>query len=235
MFSRNFTYFQRRYSTLKYYYNTVIISFVKKRLYYMAEPYVKKYQPLFYLNYCSYFFLYSIVFFTVNMRVFYQEKKKKRKYKRVYYHLILTFRQGKLFLNINDYIKRNYFFISSGFFIKFFEKKKLYKKSKIVRSLLIKYLRKLFLLIRIPRLVLIVKNKPVNLVEFLKLLNLEIPHKFYEPLTNREIIDDGLRLTKFLYFIFYKNTSYVKNKVRKKGRIKRKIFRKLVRQNNLTD
>lgn len=156
---------------------------------------------------------------------------------RVFYNMILTFNNNKIFINLNDALKRNYFFLSPGFFIKYFDKKKLYKKSKIIRSLFIKYLRKIFLLVRLPNLFLFVKKTPVFLTEFLNLFNQEIPHKFNEPLTNREITDTikNKPLTSVKYFIFLSNQSYVKFKKKKKGRVKRKILRKITTQNSVID
>jgi hypothetical protein len=98
-----------------------------------------------------------------------------------------------------------------------------------------KYLRKIFLLTSLPRLFLILKKNPVFLIEFLNLFNQPILHKFNEPLTKKEIFDTNDALTKFIYFVFFKNTSYSKFKQKKKGRVKRKISRKLVLKNALID
>ena len=84
-------------------------------------------------------------------RTYFYFKKIKNKKKRHFYNLIVTFCKEKFFVNLIDRVKVNYLFLSTGFFIKYFDKKKLYKKSKIIRTLLIRYLRKIFLLIKIPR------------------------------------------------------------------------------------
>jgi hypothetical protein len=188
----------------------------------------------FFLNYTM---LYNSLFFKSKYDLLYYVKKKKKRKTRNTYRLILTFRNNKFFINLLDILKRNYLFISTGLFIKYFDKKKLYKKSKIIRAILIKFLRKLFLLMKFPRLILIVKKNPIFLLEFLNLFNQPIPYKFNEPLTNREIIDaeDNPSLTKIMYVVFLKTQSYIKFKTKKQGRVKRKISRKIVLKNAIVD
>jgi hypothetical protein len=100
-----------------------------------------------------------------------------------------------------------------------------------------KYLRKLFLLLSLPRTILILKKNPVFFLEFLNLFNQPIPYKFHEPFTNREVFDTAVNkfLTKFLYFIFLNTQNYTNNKTKKRGRVKRKIFRKIVLRNAVID
>lgn len=185
----------------------------------------------------SYFYFYNFLFSNMRNALASLVKKKKKKDDRSLYHLILTFKNNKLFINLHDYIKRNYLFISNGLFIRFYEKKKSLKKSKIIRTVVAKYLRKFFLLLKLPRVILIIKKNPVFFLEFLNLFMQPIVYKFNEPLTNREIRDKGpLKfLTKFLYFVFVNNENYVNNKEKKKGRIKRKISRKIILQNHIID
>jgi hypothetical protein len=203
---------------------------------YFSEKTLKKTRNMhnFFISYSR---LYNYLFQKITYDAFFFFIFLKKKKNRPLYHLILTFRNNKMFVNINDRLKRNYFFISTGLFIKYFEKKKLFKKSKVIRTLLIKYLRKIFLLINFPRTILIVKKNPIFFLDFLNLFNQQIPHKFHEPLTNREIIDNkpNKNITKFLYFIFLNAENFTKNKTKKQGRVKRKIFRKIVSRNSIID
>jgi hypothetical protein len=193
------------------------------------------------LFFFNFFVDYAHFYYKILQRMSYDAhtffRKIKDKKQRPMYHLILTFRNNKIFVNINDRLKRNYFFLSTGLFIKFFEKKKLFRKSKIIRTILIKYLRKLFLLANLPRVVLLIKKNPIFFVDFLNLFNQQIPYKFNEPLTNREILDDEstLYVTKFLYFIFLNTEDFTRNKTKKRGRVKRKISRKIVSRNTVVD
>jgi hypothetical protein len=172
---------------------------------------------------------------TYDARQFFKTKRNKKK--RAIYHLILTFRKNRIFVNLSDYLKRNYFFLSTGLFIKYFEKKKLFKRSKVIRTILIKYLRKIFLLVNIPNIFLLIKKTPTFLVDFLNLFSQQIPYKFNEPVTNREINDDDYtkNVTKMLYFVFLNTENFTKNKIKKRGRVKRKISRKLVLRNSIVD
>jgi hypothetical protein len=91
--------------------------------------------------------------------------------------------------------------------------------------------------LNLPQIVFIVKKNPIFLIEFLTLFAQQIPYKFSEPLTNRQIEDDLKNefLTKFFFFIFLNSQNYTNNKNRKKGRVKRKISRKLVLKNSIID
>jgi hypothetical protein len=103
--------------------------------------------------------------------------------------------------------------------------------------LMAKYVRKLLVISRIYELILIVKRTPVFLLEIIKLLNQPIPHKFIDPLEER-LIDEtekNKKWIKFFYFVFLNNKSFVKNKTRLAGRVKRKIRRKVIFGNKVVD
>jgi hypothetical protein len=85
--------------------------------------------------------------------------------------------------------KKNYLFLSTGLFIKYFEKKKSFKKNKIIKILIAKYLRKIFLLTKTRNLILTIRKNPTFLLEMINFLNLPIIHKFANPLTE-EIIEE---------------------------------------------
>lgn len=183
----------------------------------------------------EYFNFYIIIFnrFAFDNNNFLKTIKKR---KTTLYHLILTCRNNKLFINLNDNLKINYLFLSTGLFIKYFDKKKLFKKNKTLRTVLIKYVRKMFLLIKFPQMILLLKKNPIFFLEFLNLLHQPILYKFNEPLTNREVVDDGSHIiTNFLYFIFLNTENFTTNKTRKRGRVKRKIYRKIVSRNSIVD
>lgn len=230
-------YFYKKYLNIKYFLYLEHLNEESAELFNRYRKSILKkndYNYNFFLNYAM---LYSSLFFKSKFDLLYYVKKKQKRKTRNTYHLILTFRNNKLFVNLLDILKRNYLSVSTGLFIKYFDKKKLYKKSKIIRTILIKFLRKLFLLIKFPRLILIVKKNPIFLLEFLNLFNQPIPYKFNEPLTNREIIDteDNPSLTKVMYVVFLKTQPYIKFKTKKRGRVKRKISRKVILKNAVVD
>jgi hypothetical protein len=142
----------------------------------------------------------------------------------MFYDIILTFRNSKLFINLLDSKKKNYVSIATGLFIKFFEKKKSLKRGKNVKLLMIKYLRKLLIISKVPSLTLLIKRTPIFLPEIINILNQPIAHKFIDPL-EEQIIDENEK----------NNKSFVKSKTRLSGRVKRKIRRKIVFENKIVD
>ena len=182
-------------------------------------------------------YTYNNLFFNLYSDVFFFIKKSYLGKTSPLYRLILTFNKLKLFINLLDKKKRNYVSVSTGLFIKFFEKKKSLKRAKTIKILMAKYFRKLLLISRVYNLILIVKKIPAFLPEIVNFLNQPIAHKFIDPLEHR-IIDENEENTKrikFFYFIFLHNRSFVKNKIRQSGRIKRKIRRKLILENSVID
>lgn len=100
-----------------------------------------------------------------------------------------------------------------------------------------KFIRKLFLVSKIKTVILIIKKIPLFLIEFLTLLNTPIIHKFIDPI-NKKIIeekDENKVILNFVYFIFLQNIDFSLNKGPQKGRIKRKILRKLIINNKIID
>lgn len=129
----------------------------------------------------KFLYIYNYFFSTTFIDLFYLIKFFKTRQQRVLHYLILNFTQNKLFVNIQNYAKKNYLFLSAGLFIKFFEKKKSFKKNKAIKLLMAKYIRKLFLISKIKNTILIIKKTPVYLLEMLKLINSPIAHKFVNP------------------------------------------------------
>lgn len=143
-----------------------------------------------------------------------------------------------MYINLqNNLNKKTYLYLTPGFFVKFFEKKKSIKKNKNTKILMSKYLRKIYIITKIKNQIIVVKNNPIFLIEFLTFLNSPIIHKFYDPL-KKKIINEKKSPqfnTKTIYFIFFKNHEYSFNKKKKIGRIKRKIKRKIIIQNQILD
>ena len=185
-----------------------------------------------------YLYAYNFFFIKNFSELFFFFKSKNKQITKNLYQLILTFTNKKIFINfLSVTAKKNYFFLSSGLFIKYFAKKKSLKKNKIIKILMAKYVRKIFLILKFQNTLLTIKHNPVFLREFLNTLNTPIVHSFYDPLA-KQILDDSANKhpsLRFLYFLFLKNENFTFQKTRKKGRIKRKITRKLTLKNNLID
>jgi hypothetical protein len=152
--------------------------------------------------------------------------------------MYLTFKDNqRLYVNFQNYKKKNFFFLSHGFFLKYFEKKKSMKKNKSMKMLVARYLRKLYLLIKFKHTIFFIKKTPSSLLEMINALNTPIIHKFSNPFSEK--IVEEMNFTKNIfninYFIFFKNIDFSGNKIRKKGRIKRKITRKIVIESSIID
>lgn len=153
------------------------------------------------------------------------------------FFLIFSFFYNRTFINLQNKRHKDCLSLATGLFIKFFERKKALKKSKTLKLLMAKFLRKLFLVLKIKRTICLVKKTPNLILEMLRIFNEPIIHKFTNPLT-ATLYDETARnypFTKFEYLVFLESRSYALNKVRKLGRVKRKIMRKVVMQNDIID
>ena len=185
---------------------------------------------------CNFILIYNFFLNSAYIDIFYLTKFLKSKTHSLFF-LILSFKKKRLYINLQNAKKKNYLSVSSGLFIKFFEKRKSIKKNKNIKLLMIKYLRKLFIISKINNLILIIKKIPLFINEMINFLNTPIAHKFVNPIDNK-IIDESLNRKisiRFLYFIFMENKNFSKNKTPSKGRIKRKILRKVTFENKIID
>lgn len=143
----------------------------------------------------------------------------------------------RLYINLQNFKRRNFFFLSVGFFLKYFEKRKALKKNKSLKILLARYVRKLYLLVKFKYTLFFIRSIPTYLAELVNTLNTPIIHKFLTPFNDKLFEDSSLNQNIFNinYFIFLKNIDFSNNKIRKKGRIKRKITRKIFMENSIID
>lgn len=194
---------------------------------------IKKNRLISIINYIK---LYNLFFYSIFLDIFYLNKFLKKK-NRLIYFLILSFKKNKLFFNLQNFNKINYLSISTGFFIKFFEKRKSIKKNKTIKLLMSKYIRKILIVSKIKNIILIIKKIPVFINEIINFLNTPIAHKFINPIDGKDIEENEINYIqfKFLYFLFKENINFSKNKKPQKGRIKRKILRKVTFENKIID
>lgn len=213
------------------YRNEKLYSKMRKRFHKFAKP--------LYRNIFHYIYLYNYFFMNLALDLFYFLRKRQLeagKRKNMYY-LTFTFNANKFFINLQNYEKKNFLTLSTGLFIKFFEKRKSFKKNKALKFLMAKYLRKVFLITTVKQVIVIFKKNPLFLLEILNFFNQPVVYKFTDPVEDK-IVEEKLTekpITNFLYFVFIKNQSFVKNKTAQRGRIKRKILRKVVSENKLID
>jgi len=177
------------------------------------------------------------VLYTLQQRIYYSNLKKDL----ALYKLYLTFTANRLFINLynRDGLTRNYLSLSVGLFLKFFKNKKSFKKNKLIKILLIKYLRKLLIVSEIKDIFLYVKKTPVFFTELLKTLTTPVICPFIHPQTGKMYDDIKLNsnvlFPNIKYLIFSKTKAYGYMKGPKKGRLKRKITRRIIRMNRMPD
>ena len=138
---------------------------------------------------------------------------------------------------------QTHFFTTPGLFIKYFQGKKSLKKNKAIKYLMSRFLRKILLVLNLESVGVITKGVPVHLEKLLTALFRPLSHPFINPFTGATINESGtnqsLRQVRgnigisSITFLAPKPFSY--QKTRKRGRIKRKIQRKLVRLNKVID
>lgn len=159
--------------------------------------------------------------------------------KKPFKHFVrFRFKGPRLTLTLTDEnIRETHFFLSPGLLLKYFQRQKALKKTKTLKFLLMKFLRKLLVILKLKYVVLHFKGVPVLIELLLQVLYQPISHPMRDPLSNR-IIDEtdhwvrDLNISKIM-FVNPKPFGYLKT--RKKGRIKRKIRRKIIRSSNVVD
>lgn len=155
----------------------------------------------------------------------------------VTYSLFFNFRGSRLFITLNNSKSQNYFNLSVGIFLKFFKNKKSLRKNKALRFLMVKYLRKLLILANLKNIYFYVRKTPVLFQELLHLLLQPLIKPITDPVTGHIINEtpDSFFDLNVIALIFSNSKSFATQKTRKKGRIKRKIRRRLFRLNNVLD
>lgn len=157
------------------------------------------------------------------------------------FKLLFNFKKHYLYITLLDNRNNIMFSLHTGLFLKFFNYKKSLKKSKSLKIILIRYLRKLLLLSRVNNFTLYVQQTSDQLNKLLQILQKPINHAFTDPLTgqliNEEIDNAGKKrqLFNFLYIVFLKNKPYGVMKTKKTGRLKRKIRRLIIKANRIID
>ena len=131
----------------------------------------------------------------------------------------------------------NYFALSPGLLIKGFDNKKSVKNSLTIKFMLTKVLRKVLIVLNINFLNFIICGEPLKIQKHFMFFFQPISHVFTNPLINKNYNEvDYLSHRFFLKsLVFMKTVFFGKKKNVKKGRVKRKILRKLVKKNYVVD
>lgn len=154
------------------------------------------------------------------------------------HNLYLTFNKHRFVITLTNSKERTtHLFITAGLLLRYFQNRKSLKKNKAMRLLMARFLRKVLIILKLKRVVVYIRGIPLYFELFLNMLYRPLSHVFTNPLTGSEI-DETLK--NHLVFnvhkiFFHKIKPFGYQKTRKKGRVKRKIRRKLVKLNKVID
>jgi len=162
--------------------------------------------------------------------------------------IALNYKRNRFFPTLlNKALRHTYLSLSLGIFWSFFSKPKSFKKSKQLYLLLTHFFQKLIRHTLIPKLTLLVKFVPKYFTELITILltNGSVLENSSNPFTsqtpgsasgnNKVNHPSPLPLVTITRIIFSKTKNYGITKTRKKGTVKRKILRKVYKNNSITD
>lgn len=148
--------------------------------------------------------------------------------KKLYENVSFTFNYRKLVLSCHTKKRKTFLLIYPGLFFWKLKLKKCMKKSLKLKSLQMRFFKKLLFLLKISvtNLYLIKKIKNYNF--FFNLLIKPINHFFFDPIEKEEVIFKKTTFDLNIKYIFFvKQISFYLLKSKKKARLKRKISRKI--------
>ena len=153
--------------------------------------------------------------------------------------LLLSFKKGRFFPTLLSTSGHTYITSSLGLFLPFFLKPKSFKKSKQLYILLAHFFRKIIIYSGIKILNLHVNHVPKYFSEILNIILLKNSNFYKHPFTEN-IINEKSTLSsndtfKILNLLFFKTKLYGSRRLRKKGVLKRKVTRKVIKNNNMID
>ena len=172
-------------------------------------------------------YFYKMYFYRYNSSIF---KKINNKI------LLLNFKRNRFFPSVLNSNGLSYVTLSLGMFSKFFFKPKPFKKSKQVYLLLTGFLKKIIFYASLKNISLSIKKIPKYLNSIINQLT-QPSINFYNHPFSGEFIDEKKRKLHFNWFniFFVNNRPYGTIKTKKKGRLKRKITKKIILSNYIND
>ena len=150
--------------------------------------------------------------------------------------LALNFSRDKFFPTLRTLLGESYFFLSLGILSKFLLKNKAFTKSKTVFILLASFLRKVLLFSSLKNMYLFVNKTPLYFKEIMSTINDPVVSIYKNPFSNNLVNEKEVpNPFTFPIIIFTNNKPYGFLKTKQKGRLKRKISRRLVMINRVLD
>ena len=154
------------------------------------------------------------------------------------YTLRFRFNKERLSIVLSDEnSNKTYCFLTPGLLVKFAQNRKSLRKKTSMKVLMMQFLRKLLIVLRLNKIQIISSGVPVLLSRLLYILSQPLSHLITNPLTG-SVIDEITQTRTPLNFssvFFVRSYPYGYMPTRKRGRVKRKIRRKLVKLGRLID
>lgn len=136
-------------------------------------------------------------------------------------------------------VNYNYFSFGVGMFLKFFESRRPLKRTKLFKLLLVRFLRKVLILSTIPRVHLVINRSPTLFTELYKAFTTPDIVPFRTLNRRRWYNDSKINLKRVPFtvdkFAFFRTKFYGLFKERRRGRLKRKVARRLIKKNSVLD
>lgn len=154
------------------------------------------------------------------------------------HHLRFRFNRQRLVITLADEATRTtHVFISPGLFLKYFQRKKSLKKSRSMKVLMARFMRKVLLILRLEHVVINSRGVPVYLDSLVSVLFRPFSHPFYDPTSGSTIneVESGKGNLNIAGILVTAVRPYGFQKTRKMGRVKRKIRRRITRLGNVID
>lgn len=154
-----------------------------------------------------------------------------------YNHLVLNYKRFRFFPLIRDSYGQTLFNCSLGIMSKFLNKGKSFTKKKAVYLLLFSLIRKVLLYSKIGNMILVLNRTPKYLQEFMSTLNTPSVSIYSNPFKPTNLLSESNKDTyfDFKYVQVLTSKSYGYIKIGKKGRLKRKISRRVLLSNRVLD
>ena len=126
--------------------------------------------------------------------------------------------------------------LSLGILSKFFKKGGSFIRSKLLYITTITFIRRTLIFSNIKNIILMVKKTPVYLNEILVGLNKVSISSYKSPFDKNSFYEKSTKqYFNYTNFIYLNSKPYTFMKIKKRGRVKRKIMKKLVKFNRITD
>jgi hypothetical protein len=102
--------------------------------------------------------------------------------------------------------------------------------------ILISFLRKILIFSKFRSLILTISKTPVFLKEILSTLNEPVINIYKNPFSDDYVNEKSIiNKFKFSFILFLNNVAFTKKKLKKKGRLKRKITKRIILSNRIVD